>query len=126
MILLLPLLWVLYVLVSFLLNLRQAKSMNLPLVASPIYPFHPVWVITQKYILPLLRCLPFHLGTWTRFNYRGWQYVDKYKLHRELGDAYIMLSPGTNAVFLANPEAVDDVLSRRKDFIKPTMLYSQY
>jgi len=57
---------------------------------------------------------------------RGWVYYDKYKMHAELGDAWINVSPGENMLFIADPNVANDIFSRRNDFIKPLRLYSEF
>jgi hypothetical protein len=56
----------------------------------------------------------------------GWCYHDKFKLHSELGDAFMHVNPAKNQLFLANPEAIEDVFLRRNDFQKPVHMYSKF
>lgn len=56
----------------------------------------------------------------------GWVYHDKYKLHAELGDAFVHVNPAKNQLFIANPEAVEEIFQRRKDFEKPIHMYSEF
>lgn len=107
-------------------NHNNALKTGLPFVMSPVDPMHPLWVISQKMFLPLLKRLPFGLGAFTRYSVRGWVYYDKYKMHAELGDAWINVTPGENMLFIADPDAANDVFSRRKDFVKPIRLYSEF
>ena len=50
---------------------------------------------------------------------------DKYALHKELGPAFVVVSPGGNDVFVADAEATHDVTKRWKDFVKPKEIYSE-
>lgn len=87
---------------------------------------NPLWVISQKLFLSLIKNLPFGLGSFSRYNVRGWVYYDKYKMHAELGDAWLNVTPGENMLYIADPDAAIDVFSRRKDFVKPLRLYSEF
>lgn len=124
--LILPLLVLLQDVIRFVTNRNNALKTGLPFVMSPVDPMHPLWVISQKLFLPLLKRLPFGLGRFTRYNMRGWVYDDKYKMHAELGDAWINVTPGENMLFIADPDAAIDIFSRRKDFVKPLRLYSEF
>ncbi len=55
----------------------------------------------------------------------GWSYHDKFRLHSELGDAFIHVNPARSQLFIANPEVIEDVFLRRKDFPKPVHMYSE-
>lgn len=55
----------------------------------------------------------------------GWTFNDKYALHDELGDLFAVVSPGTIEVIVADPQAAHAVLARRKDYIKPAVMYEQ-
>lgn len=124
--LILPLFVLLQHVIRLVTNYNNALKTGLPFVISPVDPMDPLWVISQKLFLPLIKHLPFGLGAFTRYNVRGWVYYDKYKMHAELGDAWINVTTGENMLFIADPDAANDVFSRRKDFVKPLRLYSEF
>ncbi|KAI9836332.1 MAG: hypothetical protein M1837_003399 [Sclerophora amabilis] len=78
---------------------------------------------SQRLFLPLLQRLPFGLGSFTRYNVLGWLFNDKYRMHVDFGDAWVHVSPGENALYVANAEAVEEIFLRRKDFPKPSHMY---
>ena len=110
---------------SLLANYRAARKTGLPIVISPVNPLNPFWILLYRNfpVLPWLRSLPWGLGTFARCSYNGWHFHDKQALHVELGDAFILVNPGINDVFVADPDATHSVLGRRKDFVKPALLY---
>ncbi|MCJ1318707.1 hypothetical protein MMC15_004037 [Xylographa vitiligo] len=55
----------------------------------------------------------------------GWQFDDKYAVHQKLGGAFILVTPSVNELILADPEAITQVQARRKDFVKPPLMYEQ-
>lgn len=54
----------------------------------------------------------------------GWQFEDKYGLHEQFGDAFILVTPSANELVLADPHATTEVLGHRKEFTKPAIMYS--
>ncbi|KAL9609797.1 MAG: hypothetical protein Q9167_005451 [Letrouitia subvulpina] len=55
----------------------------------------------------------------------GWPFKDKYALHKELGGNFIIVTPGGSELVIADPEDAHTVLSRRKEYIKPAVMYEQ-
>jgi len=80
-------------------------------------------MFTQSFIAPLLKRLPFGLASFLDYSTRDWYFRDRYHLSSRLGPAFIIVSPGPTQLILADPEAVEDLLARRKDFDKPEDLY---
>lgn len=119
-----PLAWILRSIYSIHVNRKSAEQTGLPVVLSPFNPVDPLWMLLQRVVIPLCPYLPFGLGSFTRYNRMGWSYHDKYRLHSELGDAFVHVNPARNQLFLANPEAIEEVFLRRKDFPKPVHMYS--
>ena len=111
--------------VSIISNYIAVRKIGLPLVISPVYPLNPFWIITYKVfpVILLLRYLPFGLGTWARCTYIGWQFDEKHALHDELGPVFVIVTPGGNEVTVADAQVAHIVLARRKDFIKPAIMY---
>ena len=117
--------WGLWNLTVFVANYRAACRIGLPILVSPFNPLGPFWQLTYRRLLPLLRQLPFGLGNFTRYNWIGWSFEDKYHLHDEVGDAFIHVSPGENEVWVADAAAAHDILSRGRDFPKSVEMYSE-
>ncbi|KAI4202142.1 MAG: hypothetical protein LQ350_002809 [Teloschistes chrysophthalmus] len=55
----------------------------------------------------------------------GWSFQDKHKLHDKLGPLFTLVTPAGNEVTVADPQAAHAVLARRKDYIKPAIMYEQ-
>lgn len=104
-------------------NSRLSSKSRLPIVYSPIGAVNPVWILIQPYLLPLIKCLPWGLGAWSRYNHRGWLFRDKYKMHLELGDAWLHVTPFTRTLYLADALACQEVYGRKDDFQKPMHLF---
>ena len=104
-------------------NYRQACRIGLPVIITPINGLNPVWVLTQQWSVPLLKRVPFGLCNFVNYTALGWPFADKYSLHDRLGDAFVIVGPAENYVIVANAEAVEEILSRRKDFQKSEAMY---
>ena len=110
---------VLYIGRNLLVNYRAARKTGLPLIVLPFDTGYPLWMIVDRKVVRLCRRLPFGSGTFTRFNCRGWEILDRYKAHEELGDAILFVTPGKNYLQLCDAEAVADIFHRRVDFPRP-------
>ena len=112
-----------YIATKLVINLSYARKSKLPIVISPIDAVNPVWILSQDFLLPLINRLPSLLRAWTRYNHRGWLFKDKYRMHAELGEAWIHVTPGTRTVYLADVTACQEVYSRKSDFTKPVDMF---
>ena len=109
-------------------NYAVARRIGLPIVVSPITPLNIIWLLSYRVFPPvlLLKRLPFGLGRWARCTYTSWTFDDKCALHDEVGDLFCIVSPGSIEVVVADRKAANDVFARRKDFIKPAVIYGIY
>ena len=117
-----------WTLLSIISNYNIARKLALPVVISPVSPLNPLWILTYRafpFILSL-KHLPFGFGTWARCTFMGWTFHDKHALHHELGPCFIIVTPGGNEISVAEPRATHTIFSRRKEFIKPAVMYGRY
>ena len=110
---------ILYVLHGLLVNYNAARKTGLPLIVLPVDCGNPLWLIIDRKVVRLLRHIPFCSGTFTRFNWRGWEILDRYRAHQQLGDAILFVTPGKNYLQLCDADAVSDIFQRRADFLRP-------
>ncbi|KAF1956845.1 cytochrome P450 [Byssothecium circinans] len=97
-------------------NYLTALKVGLPIIIVPISPDNPLWMLISRPVLRLLKHLPFGGGyyTYTRFCYAGWQFDDRYRIHKELGDAVLFVTPGLNWIYLCNADAIHEVVRRER------------
>lgn len=74
-------------------NYRAAKKTGLPVVVSPVNARNVFWLLTQKYIAPIIYVAPFGLGSWARFTTRGWLWENHEKMYQDLGKVWVQASP---------------------------------
>ncbi|KAI4200988.1 MAG: hypothetical protein LQ350_003557 [Teloschistes chrysophthalmus] len=109
----------LYLLYGLLVNYNAARKTGLPLIVLPVDCGNPLWLIIDRKIVQFVRRIPFGSGTFTRFNWRGWEIWDRYRAHQEIGDAILLVTPGKNYLQLCDADAVSDIFQRRADFLRP-------
>lgn len=105
-------------------NRKQASGLEgFPIIISPLSNANPLWKALKQWLVPIFKTFRPVLGNWTRYSYAGWTFDDKYKMHSELGDVFTCISPDGVNMFVADPEVVQDIVGRRRDFPKPTHRY---
>lgn len=108
---------------AMLRNYAAARTIGVPIRIIPICPFNPLWALVDRKAVALLRRLPLvGNNTFTRYNWRGWDLEDRWKSHAEMGDAFVMVTPSHNLLFLGEPEAAMSVYKRPVDFPRPVFI----
>ncbi|OTB08909.1 hypothetical protein M426DRAFT_316209 [Hypoxylon sp. CI-4A] len=115
--------WIIYSWACLIQNYLRARRIGIPLRVIPISHGNPLWMVADKTVISLFKSLPFGNGNFSRYNWRGWEVEDKYQSHAEMGDVYMLVTPGRNWLYLCNPESLMDVFRRRLDFPRPLELY---
>ncbi|KAF2090209.1 cytochrome P450 monooxygenase-like protein [Saccharata proteae CBS 121410] len=104
-------------------NHAIARKTGIPTIVVPISPENPIWLLLSRFVVPLVKKItgPNHF---TRFGYIGWEFPEKNRIHLELGDAFLLVTPGHNWLYLCDAEAIADVFhrERRGDFMRPVEL----
>ena len=54
----------------------------------------------------------------------GWGFEDKYRLHEELGPAFLLVNNFKNELIIGDADAATAVFGQRTRFIKPSEMYS--
>ena len=114
-------------LISILLNYKAARKIGFPVIISPVASLNPIWILTWRTFPSVLslRHLPLGLGKWARCTYMGWPFDDKDALHKELGPIFTIVTPAGLEVTVADPHVTNAVFAKRKEFIKPAVMYDQ-
>ncbi|KIW62438.1 hypothetical protein PV04_10611 [Phialophora macrospora] len=115
--------YVIWSVFRFTNNYIEAKKIGLPILICPIDPRNPLWLLTKDRLKPIISCLPFGLGEWADRAEVGWTFYPRFSVHAKYGQAFTIVSPGTNEIYMAEPTATEDIMRRRNDFIKDPDVY---
>lgn len=108
---------------KLLRNYNEARKCDLPILITPISVLNPVWTLSQHFAGPLLERLPFGLGGFALYSGLAWMFKARYSFQEKYGPAFIIVTPEEIELVIADAEAADEILNRRKDFIKPEKMY---
>ncbi|KAI1762853.1 cytochrome P450 [Hypoxylon sp. FL1150] len=102
-------------------NYIAARKIGVSIRILPVSHENLLWTIVDRKVVSFFKKLPFPLGngSFTRYNWRGWEVEDRHRSHLEMGDAYVHVTPGKNWLYLCDPEALMEVFERGSDFPRP-------
>ncbi|TVY85427.1 putative cytochrome P450 CYP13A1 [Lachnellula suecica] len=103
-------------------NYYKVAKLGLPIIIAPISPDNPLWIAIQTAFGRILRHFPFAASSFARHCRLGWEFHDRYQTHLRLGDAWILVTPVRNWLYVANAEAITDIFSRGRDFSRPVWM----
>ncbi|KAK0338154.1 hypothetical protein LTR02_001879 [Friedmanniomyces endolithicus] len=107
-------------------NLAAAKQSGIPYISMPIYTFNRAWLITHRLWMPLLQLLPDSwTNLWIDYLLPDFLWTKLYTPFRDIGsDVFLLVAPGANTLYVADPEAISQITTRRNDFPKPIWMYA--
>ena len=110
------------------LNHRRARRMSIPLIRLPVDPMNILWILLEPHFWRLLDTLPFNFAntTFGRYSRRGWFFADKASSHLRYGPIFALVTPMYIYIYVADPEAVHEIFTRREDFLRPSRMYSTW
>ena len=100
---------------SLFRNYLVARKIGLRFHIIPISHLNHFWMLVDKSVLHYVKRI-FGESTFTRYNWMGWELHDRYYSHHELGDVFILVTPGRNWLYIGHPDIVMDITRRRDDF----------
>lgn len=111
---------------AFMRNLAEAKKSGVPYICMPFYNFNPFWLVTHRLWLPILEKLPSRFTQpWVQYTEPDWMWQKMYKCFKEYdSDMLMIVSPGKNTLYVADPQACSQITTRRNDFPKPIEIYT--
>ncbi|KAI0391646.1 putative cytochrome P450 [Xylariaceae sp. FL0594] len=96
-------------------NYSIARKIGVRFHVLPISHLNHFWMLVDRAVLRHVRRV-FGESTFTRYNWMGWELPDRYSSHHELGDVFMLVTPGRNWLYIGHPDIVVDVVRRRDDF----------
>ncbi|KAK8093364.1 hypothetical protein PG997_000049, partial [Apiospora hydei] len=103
-------------------NVRKARSLGVPVLRLPIDVNNVFWTLLQPHIWKVLDSLPIRWSAYphvVRYLRRGWYMHAKAEAHELLGPAWALVTPMQINIHVADPDAIQDMFSRRGDFQRP-------
>lgn len=96
----------------------EAKKTGLPIYFSPVSPNNPLWLVIasvagRKYISPLMPRILFER---IQLTIPGWEIHNNDEVNKKLGVNFVLVGPGTNTIYISDPEVGHTILARRKEF----------
>ncbi|KAF7869848.1 hypothetical protein EAF04_004632 [Stromatinia cepivora] len=101
-------------------NYLDAKKSGLPIRFGVWGSANPLWLITCTIVhySTFEKYLPQFIFNRIKITIPAWEHYCKYSVHEKWGTSFILVSPGKNTIFVGDPEVAEQVLTRRKDFVK--------
>ena len=115
--------WLLYSLICLTTNVQRAQALGIQWKALPVSPMNVLWAVLEIPVFRVLDRLPLRFGSFSRYNRRAWHFKEKANSHIELGDAFTLVTPGELWIYISDPDAIVDTVSRRADFQRPLHIY---
>ena len=116
--------WCIYSWLSLLRNYLVARKVGIPLRLLPISHGNPFWMLVDRQVVTFVRTLPLlGGGSFTRYNWRGWEVREKCRSHLEMGPVWMHVTPGRNWLYVCDPETLVDIFRRRTEFPRPLELF---
>lgn len=100
---------------SLFCNYLVARKMDLRFHVIPISHLNHFWMLVDHKVLKYVRRI-FGESAFTRYNWMGWELHDRWYSHHELGDVFMLVTPGRNWLYIGHPDIVMDIVRRRDDF----------
>lgn len=120
------LLYIAWTLVCLECNVRQARALDVPVVRIPFGVNNYIWVIFQPFVWRTLEYLPIQWSSYpdfVRYSHRNWHFLEKSRPTATLGPAWALVSPEGISLHFADPDIIDDIFSRWRDFVRPIQKY---
>ncbi|KAK6207385.1 hypothetical protein LQW54_007214 [Pestalotiopsis sp. IQ-011] len=100
---------------SLFRNYLVARQIGVRFHVIPISHLNHFWMLIDNKVLRYVRRW-FGESTLTRYNWMGWELHDRYYSHHELGDVFMLVTPGRNWLYIGHPDIVVEITRRRDDF----------
>ncbi|KAH7323164.1 putative cytochrome P450 [Stachybotrys elegans] len=100
---------------SLFRNYLIARKIGVPIRVIPISHLNHFWMLVDRKVLRYVKRI-FGESTFTRYNWMGWELPDRYYSHHELGNVFMLVTPGRNWLYIGHPDIVMEIVRRRDDF----------
>lgn len=115
-----------WTLVHLEINVRKARSLDLPVVRIPFDPNSYTWMIVQPLFWRILDflCIPTDsCPDFVRFAHRNWQFLEKSRPTEQFGSSWALVNPAGIHLHFSDPETIEQIYSRWREFSRPIHKY---
>ena len=108
-------------------NVRKARLLGVHVVRTPFDVNGHAWLVLHPLVWKLLACIPVSWSSYPdniRFSHRNWNFLEKSRPTSQFGPVWALVWPGGVHPYISNPDAIEDVLSRSREFVRPVQKYS--
>ncbi|KAF7931659.1 uncharacterized protein EAE98_004395 [Botrytis deweyae] len=116
--------YLLWSMIAMEINHRRASKMGIPLIRLPVDPMNMIWLILEPSLWRLLDQLPINFGNFSHYSRRDWHFHDKATSHLKYGPIFGLVTPCDVYVYVADPNAIHEIFTRRGDFLRPSKMYT--
>ncbi|TGO42526.1 hypothetical protein BHYA_0007g00250 [Botrytis hyacinthi] len=116
--------YLLWSIIAMEINHRRASKMGIPLIRLPVDPMNKIWLILEPFLWRLLDQLPINFGNFGHYSRRGWHFHNKATSHSKYGPIFGLVTPCDIYVYVADPDAIHETFTRRRDFLRPSKMYT--
>ncbi|KAI3317209.1 putative cytochrome P450 [Xylariaceae sp. AK1471] len=120
--------YIVWTLACLEVNVRRARTLQVPVVRIPFSADSNFWVILQPLVWTVLDyCIPIEWSSYPdfiRFSHRNWHFLEKSRPTARFGSVWALVSPANINLHVADPDAIEEIYSRWKDFVRPNHKYN--
>ncbi|KAK3175927.1 hypothetical protein OEA41_007249 [Lepraria neglecta] len=103
--------------ISLLQNYQKARRSGFPIFVCPANTNNLLWILFSVTLRPVLSFyLPKAVYDRIQPAIYGWEFLARYTVFDRLGPTFILVTPGKNELYVAEPEIAHSILMRRNDF----------
>lgn len=100
--------------------------MGVPAIRIPFDVNNNLWVLFQPLVWRMLAQFPMEWAAYpdfVRFSHRNWHFLEKSSPITRFGHVWALVSPGGVHLHVSDPEGIQNILLRFRDFYRPIHKY---
>lgn len=104
---------------SLFANYRKAQKSGFPIIVCPANTSNILWMLFSVTFRTLLaQYLPSFAYDHVKAGIYGWEFICRYELFARIGSSFILVTPGKNELWVADPEVTHSILMGKNDFFQ--------
>lgn len=111
-----PLVWLCFTAHRLFRNRQRALTLNVPIVYALVSSDNPIWIALQTAFPFIFDIISLDTIPFLRYSRLGWEFHDRSKTFEKLGDAWVLVTPDKNWLYVAQADTAFEIFSRGRDF----------